>query len=109
MKSRASLLGLSAGHCHPIEGRTLMISTLLVAGSLFAADPPDFAKDSRPAGRGEATGKSINGKSLASLRDKVKELWPTIVFEKEGKPVEYVVTFETEDGPIEIEFFPKLA
>jgi peptidyl-prolyl cis-trans isomerase B (cyclophilin B) len=85
-----------------------MISTLLVAGSLFAADPPDFAKDTKPAAR-EAAGKSLNGKTIASYRDKVKELWPTIVFEKDGKKVEYVATLDTEDGVLEIEFFPDKA
>jgi len=85
-----------------------MISTLLVAGSFFAADPPDFAKDTRPARR-EAGGTHLNGKPITFYRDKVKELWPTIVFEKDGKPVEYVAKLETEEGDIEIEFLPKVA
>ncbi|MFO0945543.1 MAG: peptidylprolyl isomerase [Planctomycetota bacterium] len=41
------------------------------------------------------------------MRDKVRELWPEIVFEKDGKPVEYVATLETDEGPIVIEFYPK--
>ena len=80
--------------------------TVVFALALFTADKPDFAKDTLPSPRGEAEGKSINGKSLADLRNKVKELWPTIEFEKDGKKVEYVATLNTDDGVIEVEFYP---
>ena len=85
----------------------MTLSTLMVAGSFFAADP-DFTKDTLPARR-EAGGTHLSGKPITSYRDKVKEIWPTIVFEKDGKPVEYVAKIETEEGDIELEFLPKVA
>jgi peptidyl-prolyl cis-trans isomerase B (cyclophilin B) len=86
----------------------MTFTAIALAGALFAADKPDFDKDTRPARR-EAVGESINGKSIASMRDKVKELWPTILFEKDGKKVEYVAVMDTDDGVMEIEFFPDKA
>jgi len=86
----------------------MTFTALALTGVLFAADKPDFDKETRPARR-EAVGKAINGKSIAEMRDKAKEIWPTIVFEKDGKKVEYVATFDTDDGVIEIEFFPDKA
>jgi peptidyl-prolyl cis-trans isomerase B (cyclophilin B) len=83
----------------------MTFTALAMAGALLAADKPDFDKETLPARR-EAVGTSINGKSIAELRDKAKEIWPTIVFEKDGKKVEYVAEFDTDDGKIEIEFFP---
>jgi peptidyl-prolyl cis-trans isomerase B (cyclophilin B) len=87
---------------------TMTFTAIALSGLLFAADKPDFDKDTRPARR-EAVGKSINGKSLVELRDKVKEIWPTILFEKDGKKVEYVAVMDTDDGVMEIEFFPDKA
>jgi peptidyl-prolyl cis-trans isomerase B (cyclophilin B) len=50
-----------------------------------------------------------NGKKVSEIRTKVKELWPTIVFEEAGRPVVYKAKLETEEGDIEIEFYPKVA
>ena len=86
----------------------MTFTAMAIAGVLFAADKPDFDKDTRPSQR-EATGESINGKSIAEMRDKVKELWPTILFEKDGKKIEYVAIMDTDDGVMEIEFFPDKA
>jgi len=86
----------------------MTLTALAISSVLFAADKPDFDRDTKPARR-EAVGKSINGKSIAEMRDKVKEIWPTIVFEKDGKKVEYVATLDTDDGVMEIEFFPSHA
>jgi len=83
----------------------MTLTALAVVGALLAADKPDFSKETLPSPR-EATGKSINGKSMSEMLEKVKEIWPTIVFEKDGKKVEYVATLDTDDGVIEIEFFP---
>jgi Peptidyl-prolyl cis-trans isomerase (rotamase) - cyclophilin family len=83
----------------------MTLTALAVVGALFAADKPDFSKETLPSPR-EATGKSINGKSLSDMLAKVKEIWPTIVFEKDGKKVEYVAVLDTDDGVIEVEFFP---
>jgi len=86
----------------------MSFTALALTSVLFAVEPPDFAKDTKPARR-EADGESINGKSIASMRDKVKEIWPTILFEKDGKKIEYVATLDTDDGVMEIEFFPDKA
>jgi len=86
----------------------MTFTAIAISSVLFAADAPDFSKDTRPAAR-EADGDSINGKSIASMRDKVKEFWPTILFEKDGKKIEYVATLDTDDGVMEIEFFPDKA
>lgn len=86
----------------------MTFTAIAISSVLFAADAPDFSKDTRPAAR-EADGDSINGKSIASMRDKVKELWPTILFEKGGKKIEYVATLDTDDGVLEVEFFPDKA
>src|SRR6476620_5732670 len=82
----------------------MSFTALALTSVLFAVEPPDFAKDTKPARR-EADGESINGKSIASMRDKVKEIWPTILFEKDGKKIEYVATLDTDDGVMEVEFF----
>lgn len=71
-----------------------------------AADKPDFAAATRAPYRTES-GKTSTGKSIAELKAQVEKVWGDIVFEKDGKPIEYVVTFETEEGPIEMEFFPQ--
>src|SRR5262245_12944709 len=84
-----------------------MTLSALMIGAVFAVDP-DFAKDTKPSQR-EAGGTHASGKPITSYRDKVKELWPTIVFEKDGKPVEYVAKLETDEGDIELEFLPKVA
>jgi peptidyl-prolyl cis-trans isomerase B (cyclophilin B) len=83
-----------------------MLTALLAAA--LVAQAPDFDKETLPPGRG--TPKThINGKSIDDLLAAVKKEWPTIVFEKDGKKVNYVVKLETDDGDIEVEFFPDKA
>jgi peptidyl-prolyl cis-trans isomerase B (cyclophilin B) len=86
----------------------MTFSTLMIAGAFLSADPPDFAKDTRPSTR-EAGGTHLSGKPITEYRDKVKELWPTILFEKDGKPIEYVAKIETDQGDMTLEFMPKVA
>ncbi|HVJ83801.1 MAG TPA: peptidylprolyl isomerase, partial [Planctomycetia bacterium] len=81
-----------------------MLSVYLAAA--LVAQAPDFAKETLP-GRAPAT--HINGKPSADLLEEVKKVWPTVVFEKDGKKVEYVVKLETDDGTVEMEFFPDKA
>ena len=84
-----------------------MLAALLLAGFVAAADAPDFAKDTLP--DRISKDEMASGKSVAALRDKVKALWPSIVFNKAGKKVNYTVKLETDDGNIEIEFLPDVA
>lgn len=84
------------------------VAALSVGGLALAADLPNFQSATRVPRRPDA-GKTIGGKSIAEVKKKVEELWPTIVFEKNGKPVEYVATFDTDAGPIVVEFFPDVA
>lgn len=71
-------------------------------------DKPDFAKATREPYSPEG-GKSINGKEISEYKAKVEKLWPDIVFEKDGKKVEYVAKVETDFGNMEIEFFTDAA
>ena len=73
-----------------------------------AANPASFDKATNDPGR-RMPSKSLNGKSLSGLKDSVKKEWDSIVFTKDGKPVEYQVTLETNQGDIVIEFFPDKA
>ncbi|MBI1310020.1 peptidylprolyl isomerase [bacterium] len=43
------------------------------------------------------------------MKKKVEELWPTFVFEKDGKPVPQVVTLTTDAGDITIELWTDVA
>jgi peptidyl-prolyl cis-trans isomerase B (cyclophilin B) len=87
---------------------TIPAFAIFLVASACSAQAPDFKAATRPPYTPEPE-RSINGKSLAEMKAKVEKLWPEIVFEKDGKPVEYTVVFKTEVGDIEIEFFPKEA
>lgn len=80
----------------------------LCSGLAFAEDKPDFSKATREPYSNEG-GKSINGKSIAEMKEKVEKEWPNILFEKDGKKVEYVAKMDTDFGPIEIEFYNDVA
>jgi peptidyl-prolyl cis-trans isomerase B (cyclophilin B) len=98
----------TAPHRTLTEKDRTMSYAFALCGLLSFADKPDFEKDTLPSTR-DMPEKSINGKSMKELKTKVAELWPTVVFEKDGKKVEYLVTFETELGDVEISFFPDKA
>jgi peptidyl-prolyl cis-trans isomerase B (cyclophilin B) len=66
-----------------------------------------FADATRSSGR-SAT-KSITGKVLADVKKAVEASWDSIVFEADGKPVTHRVLFDTDEGEIELEFFPDVA
>lgn len=53
--------------------------------------------------------KSLNGKSIAEMKAGVEKVWDSFVFEKDGKPVEYIVEFQTDIGKIVMEFYPDVA
>ena len=54
--------------------------------------------------------RTVAGKSTAAVREAVERLWPTIrVADAAGTPVPWVVTLDTEEGPIEITLRPDLA
>ena len=84
------------------------LSLVLLADNLSAGVPADFASATR-APYQQGSDRMSTGKSIAEIRDKVKELWGGIAFEKEGKPVEYLVRLDTDAGPIEVEFYPDVA
>ncbi len=73
-----------------------------------AAEPAKF-EDATRAPYSPAPEKSRNGKSIADLKKKVQESWDKIVFKKDGKPVNYIVTFATDAGDIEVEMWPDVA
>lgn len=73
-----------------------------------AADPAPFEEATR-APYTSVPEKSRNGKSIAEMKKKVQESWDKIVFKKDGKPVDYVVTFATDAGDFEIELWPDVA
>lgn len=82
------------------------VIALGLANQGFAQDKPNFEEATR-APYNSPPDKSINGKSISEMKDKVKEMWSGIVFEKDGKVVDYVVVLDTDAGPIELEFFPQ--
>ena len=53
--------------------------------------------------------RTVAGKSTADLREAVERVWPTIQVARDGQPVSWVVTLDTEAGPIEIALRPDLA
>jgi cyclophilin family peptidyl-prolyl cis-trans isomerase len=54
--------------------------------------------------------RTIAGKSTAEIREAVERLWPTIqLADRAGQPVRWVVTLETEFGPIEFALRPDVA
>ena len=84
-----------------------MFAALTFAALLLGADPLPF--DQAAVEENAPKDKMFNGKSIAEVRTKVKELWPTIVFAKDGKKLDYKVKFETDDGDIEVSFYPEQA
>ena len=76
-----------------------------VAGS---ADLADFDKATR-APYSPVPSKSRNGKSIAEMKQKVQKSWDGIVFTKDDRPVEYIVTFATDAGDFEVELWPDVA
>lgn len=80
------------------------MATLFLAFPILAADKPDFKSATRPPDNPPPK-ETLSGKSVAEIEKKVESSWNTIVFEKDGKPVRYLVTLETDEGNIEIEFF----
>ncbi|QDU63010.1 Peptidyl-prolyl cis-trans isomerase B [Planctomycetes bacterium Pan216] len=83
-----------------------LLGLLLCASPLLAAEPTSFSEATRPPYVTPPV-KSTNGKALADMKAKVEKEWDGIVFNKDGKPVTYLVTLETDKGDIEIEFFPQ--
>jgi cyclophilin family peptidyl-prolyl cis-trans isomerase len=53
--------------------------------------------------------RTIAGKSTARLREAVERAWPTIRLAEAGRPLSWVVTLDTDLGPIEIALRPGLA
>src|SRR5262245_52998257 len=54
--------------------------------------------------------RTIAGKPTAALRESVEQAWPTIrLTDATRKPVPWVVTLDTDTGPIEITLRPDLA
>jgi len=85
-----------------------MVLTTGFPAGLIAAEPTDFATATR-APRRPGPSKTITDKSLAELKSKVEQLWDGILFEENGKRIDYVVTLHTEAGDIEIEMWPDVA
>ena len=85
-----------------------LIVTLACVELLIAADKPDFKSATR-APFSRPPEKSRNGKSIKAMKDQVEKMWSEVVFVKDGEPIEYVTTFETDAGDIEMEFYPDVA
>ena len=88
----------------------LMLAAFVAVSPLIAssAEPAKFDEATRaPYSRGPA--KSRNGKSIAEMKQKVQASWDGIVFRKDGKPLEYLITFTTDAGEFQIELWPDVA
>ena len=88
----------------------LSLASLLAVFPLVAssAEPAKFDEATR-APYSSVPSKSRNGKTIAEMKQKVQESWDKIVFKKDDKPVEYVVTFTTDAGEFEVELWPDVA
>ncbi len=54
--------------------------------------------------------RTVAGKATAPLREAVEKLWPTIALtDGSGRVLPYVVTLETDEGPVEITLHPEWA
>ena len=73
-----------------------------------AAEPAKF-EDATRAPYTSVAEKSRNGKSIADMKKKVQEQWDKIVFKKDGKAVEYIVTLSTDAGDFHVEVWPDVA
>lgn len=91
---------------HRILSIAFLAST--VTALSHAAEPAPFEEATR-APYTSVPEKSRNGKSIAEMKKKVQESWDKIVFKKDGKPVDYVVTFVTDAGDFTVELWPDVA
>jgi peptidyl-prolyl cis-trans isomerase B (cyclophilin B) len=80
---------------------------LTVAVGAFA-DVKPFEDATLPPERG-GRDETSTGRSIIAMRDAVKKEWDNVVFEKDGKKIEYRLTLETDEGKIIIEFLPDVA
>jgi peptidyl-prolyl cis-trans isomerase B (cyclophilin B) len=90
--------------------RSLLLAVVasIVPSLADAAEPAKFDEATR-APYSSVSEKSRNGKSIADMKKKVQESWDKIVFKKDGKPVDYIVTFSTDAGDIDVEMWPDVA
>lgn len=90
--------------------RSLLLTVVasIVPSLADAAEPAKFDEATR-APYSSVSEKSRNGKSIADMKKKVQESWDKIVFKKDGKPVDYIVTFSTDAGDIDVEMWPDVA
>jgi peptidyl-prolyl cis-trans isomerase B (cyclophilin B) len=90
--------------------RCLLLAVLasVLPSKSYAAEPAKFDEATR-APYTSVPEKSRNGKSIAEMKKKVQESWDKIVFNKDGKAVEYVVTFSTDAGDFQVEVWPDVA
>ncbi len=87
---------------------SLQFMLIFACVSTLAAQSPDFSKATRKPYNGPP-GKSLNGKSIAEMKEAVEAKWGEILFEKDGKPINYLLTLQTDAGDVQIEFFPDVA
>lgn len=90
--------------------RLLLLAAFLSTSSMmaFAAEPAPFDEATR-APYSPPPQKSRNGKSIADMKQKVQQLWDKIVFSKDGKQIEYLLTFSTDAGDFQVELWPDVA
>lgn len=84
----------------------LLVGAMVMGQAGSGVKAASFEEGTRPAYQAPPA-KSLNGKSIAEMKAKVAAMWPEITFEKDGKPIDYVVELVTDAGTIEIEFFPQ--
>lgn len=82
------------------------VVAMLTCGSLASAS--DFSDATRPADT-PTPQKSINGKLMRDFKTAVEASWNEIQFEKDGKPVNYIATLDTNAGTIKLKFWPDVA
>lgn len=86
-----------------------------VATAATAAEKPNFEKETLPASvlPPQVAGRIPGGRNVIerveAQKAKVAKIWETIVFEKDGKPVTYAATLDTDLGPIDVVFYPDVA
>lgn len=89
--------------------RLLLIVAAMSVSTACTADEPEKFSEATRRPYSSPPVKSINGKTIAGMKQKVEAMWDGIVFEKDGRPVEYIVTFETEAGDFQVELWPDVA
>ncbi len=89
---------------------SLVMITMAVTSSTFAptgdAAEPSFAEATRDPYQ-QPPEKSINGKSIAQMKQEIQKLWGEIELQSNGQPVPLVATLQTDAGDIEIKFYEK--